>query len=79
MKISEIKRTLAIGFLVIGSLVIVCLTSPASAQKIRLKDGRILKGKMLAITGVADSPVQAPGQGVQAKAKESRRRRHRSC
>ena len=54
--------------LVIESLVIACLASSAFAQTIRLKDGRVLQGKMLPITGVADNPIQVPGQGGQAKA-----------
>lgn len=39
------------------------ISSSASGQKIRLKDGRILAGKTVAVTGVADSPVQASRDG----------------
>lgn len=39
------------------------ISSSASGQKIRLKDGRILEGKTVAVTGVADSPVQASRDG----------------
>jgi len=45
-----------------------CLTSPAFAQKIRLKDGRVLTGKMLPITGVADNPMASSSQKGEAKA-----------
>ncbi len=61
---SNIAWTLVIGA---WSLVIACLASPAFAQKIRLKDGRILEGKTLAITGVADNPIQSSGGGGETK------------
>ncbi|MGI9428905.1 MAG: alpha/beta hydrolase-fold protein [Bythopirellula sp.] len=54
--------------LLVACLVYAGLANATYAQQIRLKDGRILKGKVLSITGVADNPVQAPGQGAQAKA-----------
>ncbi len=54
--------SLFLGFLALGFL-----AAPSQAQKVRLKDGRILEGKMLYITGVADSPVEAPGLDVEAK------------
>ena len=55
--------------LVIGAwaLLIACLASPAFAQKIRLKDGRVLQGKMLPISGVADNPIEAVGQDTESK------------
>ena len=37
------------------------LSSSADAQKIRLKDGRILSGKTIAVSGVADGPAQSGG------------------
>lgn len=49
---------LALALLVIGGL-----THSVQAQKIRLKDGRILEGKTVAVTGVADSPVQSSRDG----------------
>ena len=57
--------------LVIGacSLLLVCFASPAFAQKIRLKDGRVLNGKMLPISGVADNPIEYAGQGGEAKSR----------
>lgn len=39
----------------------------ADAQKIRLKDGRVLIGKTLPISGVADNPVESPRQDGDAK------------
>ncbi|NOZ41370.1 MAG: peptidase [Planctomycetes bacterium] len=55
--------------LVLGAwaLVIACFASPAFAQKIRLKDGRILEGKTLPIPGVADNPIQFPSQEGETK------------
>ncbi len=54
--------------LVIGLLLIAGWAAPTFAQKIRLKDGRVLEGKMLAITGVADNPVEAPNSAGEGKA-----------
>lgn len=48
--------------MVAAALIIACCAGPTLAQKIRLKDGRILSGKTLALTGVADNPAQAIDQ-----------------
>jgi len=53
--------------LVLGALIIVAFANPSVAQKIRLKDGRVLEGKMLPITGVAESPAQTAKRGGEAK------------
>jgi len=42
--------------------------TPAAAQRIRLKDGRILQGKFLSISGVADSPLDVTGKDGETKA-----------
>ncbi len=66
MKLSDShnSRSLVIGT---WALVILCFASSAIAQKIRLKDGRVLEGKILPISGVADNPIQVPGRGDGAK------------
>lgn len=46
--------------------------SSASAQKIRLKDGRILIGKTLLISGVADNTYDSPHEGAAGKSKSIR-------
>ena len=60
------NHTLVIRSLAIGALLL-CVVDAAHGQKIRLKDGRILSGKMLPITGVADNPIEAPEQGGETK------------
>jgi len=67
MKISRNYRN---RLLVIGhwSLAIACLASPAFAQKIRLKDGRVLTGKVLRISGIADNTFESPNQNGETKA-----------
>ncbi len=52
--------------LFIGTLVICSASSSTSAQQIRLKDGRILSGKTVALTGVADGPGESVPQGGNA-------------
>jgi len=54
--------------LVLAALVVLCLGSPTFAQKIRLKDGRVLKGKVLRISGIADNTYEAANQDGEAKA-----------
>ncbi len=57
----------------IAALLLLCLSdfgaSSANAQKIRLKDGRILVGKMSPISGVADNPIESPNGTGGAKSK----------
>jgi len=43
-------------------LLVVCIPSAASAQRIRLKDGRVLIGAVAYTSGVADSPEKMSGQ-----------------
>ncbi len=52
--------------LFIGTLFICGVAGSTSAQKIRLKDSRILSGKTVALTGVADGPGQAVDPGGDA-------------
>ena len=65
----KLSKTHLSWSLIIGAwaLLIACLPAPAFSQKIRLKDGRVLQGKMLPITGVADNPVESPNSGGEAK------------
>ena len=53
--------------LILASVLLLGLAHTASAQTIRLKDGRVLVGKVLPITGVADNPIDVAGSDSEAK------------
>ena len=64
---NKVKRN-TVCSLVLGAIVFGWYASPTFCQKIRLKDGRVLSGKMLSIAGVADNPIESPSSGGEAKA-----------
>jgi len=49
------------GVLMAALLVLSHGATPSAAQRIQMKDGRILQGKFLPISGVADSPLETAG------------------
>ncbi|MEM8946932.1 MAG: peptidase, partial [Planctomycetota bacterium] len=59
-------RFLRFAAMIVGMLACGVFTAQGLAQKIRLKDGRVLSGKTVAVTGVADSLTQSPGADADA-------------